>query len=149
MTGRPPKPNRLKAAEGDAAKIGALKLQERIENEPQMAEGFTECPSSLEGKARDAWEFLTSELTDGQLNKRPFSLSLEALCAAYGLAMSGKDASTRLKASALFLKYCSEFGITPVSHTRLANYKAPSKKTDSIDDAMFAEDGQPPAQRLQ
>jgi len=91
MTGRPPKPNRLKAAEGDRNKIGVRKLQERIENEPPARFGLPACPAYLKGHARRAWKFWVEELEIMGLDKRPDAIALEGACVNYGHAVEADE----------------------------------------------------------
>jgi len=114
-TGRPRKPAALALAEGDTRKIGANKLRERAAKEPDATHGYPPCPDHLSGRARAAWDFLSAELADMQLDRRPDALMLEGLCVAYADAVeSGKGADWMR-----FRAFASDFGISPVARARL------------------------------
>lgn len=148
--GQRPKPTAVQIAEGDPRKIGKHKLQEKLESEPQARIGLPRCPSYLKGHARRAWRFWCAELEDMGLNRRPDALMLEGACIAYESAIAAfeaiqkqgrfipkkaRDAAgnwvvvdvkshpavAQAKAAwALMKSFCGEFGLSPLSRTRLS-----------------------------
>jgi len=149
MAGRP-KPTARQIAAGDPRKIGKRKLQERLENEPNATHGLPECPRHLKGRARAAWGFWAAELADMNLDRRPDAMMLEGACVGYQQAVQAdeiiaaegpvtvldtvdpltKSPMQKLKAHPAVAisrsawsqvrAFCSEFGLSPVSRTRLA-----------------------------
>lgn len=149
MPGRKPKPTSRQIASGDPSKIGKEKLKQRLLAEPNAASGLPECPRHLKGRARTAWEFWAHELAVMDLNRRPDGMMLEGACVAYQQAVQAdlriaKDGPVvkephfvknvglceRLKkhpavavsrsAWAQVKAFATEFGLSPVSRTRLA-----------------------------
>lgn len=161
MRGRPPKPLTRQIAEGDTRKRGILKLRQQLEREPKAARGLPDCPRHLAGRGRAAWRFWTEELEAMQLDCRPDAMMLEGACVAYGRAVEadlmlasgftveepimdkeGEVVGVKIKnhpavavsnAAWKQLKaFCSEFGLSPVSRTRLAVEKPKSGEEDLL-----------------
>lgn len=137
-------------ADGDPRKIGINKLQEKLAAEPKATTGLPECPSHLRGRARTQFEIWKSELEVMNLNRLPDSAMLEGACLNYAQAIIAdtmirkegiviripifsKDGSmvgenvkahpavdVSRKAWGIVKSFCSEFGFSPVSRTRLA-----------------------------
>ncbi len=140
----------MQIAAGDPQKKGVRKLQEQLDAEPVASPGLPECPEQLQGRARDAWEFLVRELEYMGLDRRPDALMLEGTCVTYAQAV---DADTAIAAEGILIEepitdkrgevvgqkikahpavaissqawrqvraFCAEFGLSPVSRTRLA-----------------------------
>ena len=149
MRGRPPKPTALKIAEGDARKIGMRKLQQKLDGEPKAQKGLPECPEHLVGCAASAWAFLSQELDAMGLASRCDAILLEGLCVQYARAAEAdqqvrregllvevsvtnregtqnrKELRTNPAVSVsnaawkLLRGFASDFGLNPVSRTRL------------------------------
>jgi len=162
MRGRKPKPVAQQIAEGDPRKHGVKKLAERLDAEPRPTKGLPECPRHLKGRARFAWNFWVEELAAMNLDRRPDAMMLEGACVNYARAVkadlildreglmfeewtvaeSGEKVLTGLKnhpANRLsnmcwrqVRSFCSEFGLSPVSRTRLTL----EKKDAGVDDLM-------------
>jgi phage terminase small subunit len=123
MRGRKPTPLKVREAEGDTQKVGARKLRERIAKEPKAERGLPTCPGYLMGEAREAWFFWTEQLESMQLACMPDAKTLEAACIAYEMmrkSYAASDFGPLMKALTQLNKWTSEFGLTPVSRTRLA-----------------------------
>ncbi len=157
MVGRKPNPRR--GIEGDTRKIGANKLKAKLASEPSTTKGLPPCPEHLTGKAREAWGFWSAELADMNLDRRPDAMMLEGACVAYQQATQADsiladegpvclhvtvDRETghelrKLKAHPAVAisrsawtqlrSFASEFGLSPVSRTRLSI----EKKSDGQD----------------
>lgn len=166
MRGRKPKNLRQQLAEGDPRKHGKRKLQERLDSEPRAFSGLPECPEHLTGRAEWAWNFWAEQLAVMKLDKRPDGPMLEGACIAYARAVdadliiktegllvyekfiddSGEvivlktkkhpavDISNR--AWLLVKGFCSEFGLSPVSRTRLSVEKQQSDEDSEIMKAL-------------
>lgn len=159
MRGRKPKPLNRQIAEGDTRKRGKGKLNEALKLEPKAARGLPECPEHLTGRARSAWMFWSEELEAMKLDCRPDAMMLEGACVAYSRAVEaemmltdgfmveepitnragdvvGYKTSTHpavhvANAAWKQLKaFCSEFGLSPVSRTRLAIDKSGTEQAD-------------------
>lgn len=150
MKGRKPKPWQTQINEGDPRKRGVRKLQERLAQEPRAESGYPGCPDHLTGLARDAWEFLVDQITIMGIDKRPDALMLEGAAVNYARAVQADEQITRegitvqetsiaedgevvvLKTKAnpavavsnaawrQLRAFASEFGLSPVSRTRLS-----------------------------
>jgi P27 family predicted phage terminase small subunit len=150
IRGRKPKPTRRQISEGDPAKRGKHKLQEKLNSEPRATRGLPPCPKHLVGVARSAWKFLVEELRAMKLDMRPDAMMLEGACVNYARAVqadamvqrgcqlkepiinhtTGEVIGTKIKnhpavaiSNAAWRQvraFCSEFGLSPVSRTRLA-----------------------------
>jgi P27 family predicted phage terminase small subunit len=159
LKGRKPKPLGIREAEGDASKWGANKLRARIESQPKAARGLPICPRHLRGRARSAWNFWTAELESMGLDRRPDAMMLEGACVHYERAVKADltiqkeglivtESVIGKTGEILVTKYrnhpavaisnaawrhlrafCSEFGLSPVSRTRLSI----EKKADDTD----------------
>jgi len=168
VRGRKPKPIRRQINEGDPSKQGRHKLEKKLETEPKAARGLPHCPKHLKGIARTAWKFWCEELTAMKLDARPDAQMLEGACVAYARAVEadrllettglvviqpildkeGKMIGEKVKthpavaisnASWRNLRsFCSEFGLSPISRTRLT-----LEKPDSSDVDLFALLSQP------
>lgn len=150
MRGRKPKPTSAQISAGDPRKHGKNKLEEKLMNEPDASRGLPACPRHLKGRARAAWGFWVVELVDMKLDRRPDAMMLEGACVAYARAVLADlivekeglicqhitadpqtgDRLEKLKAHPAIAvsnaawtqvrSFCSEFGLSPVSRTRLA-----------------------------
>lgn len=147
MVGRPPNPISLQLSAGDPRKKGKHKLQERLLTEPRAQSGSTPCPDHLTGVARDAWEFLSEQIELMGLNKVPDAMMLEGVCTAYARARSA-DADIAARGSILddgkvnpscglterawtqVHRFATEFGLSPVSRSRLTIEKKDSASQD-------------------
>ena len=160
MRGRKPKPLSQQIAEGDPRKKGKRKLKEELAKEPKAARGLPDCPDHLEGRARDAWQFWREELVAMHLDCRPDAMMLEGACVNYARAVeadltlakqgliygqpifdvNGQRVGTKIKAhpavaisNAAWVRvraFCSEFGLSPVSRTRLTLEKPDTSSED-------------------
>jgi len=144
------KPTARQVIEGDKSKRGKRKLWEKLQSEPIAQKGLPACPAHLDGRARESWNFLRTEIELMQLDARPDAVALEAVCVAYARAVA---ADIRLNAEGTVIEepvlykgealpgysrkkkhpavnvsfaawaqvraFCCEFGLTPVSRTRL------------------------------
>lgn len=145
MPGPPPKPTLIKQGEGDRAKIGRDKLEAKSASEPQPVRGFPDRPKNLKGDAIEAWNFLTVQLAEMQLDFTVDALALEAACSAFatyrraqrvldkggkggGLFTTAKTGWTQQSAAVAvaagarkeFLAFCSHFGLTPAARARIS-----------------------------
>jgi P27 family predicted phage terminase small subunit len=163
MRGRKPKPTTQQVAEGDPRKLGAHKLEQKLQSEAKGFRGLGKCPSYLKGHTRKAWKSWSEELERMSLDCRPDGLMLAGACAAYESAVECYEtiqkqgrlvakrivdpatnmlvvanvkphpAVAQMNAAWMLLKaFCSEFGLSPVSRTRLTI----EKPADSQDDLM-------------
>lgn len=172
MRGRKRKTALQLAQDGDTAKAGVNKHRERLESIPEARVGLPECPKHLKGLARQAWEFWSGELAYMQQDHRPDAMMLEGACVNYERAVwahrkeqeqgstielwekadDGRmfclemkkhpAVSIREKAWALVRSFCSEFGFSPVSLTKLSVPKR-DKPEDDLAKLLF----QPRAKR--
>lgn len=147
---RKPKPLSRQISEGDTRKRGKKKLKQLAKLEAQPTRGLPECPEHVIGRARDAWAFWKAELIDMHLDARPDAMMLEGACVNYARAVQAdqiveKEGAivedvvlfqgvptgfVRIKkhpaisisnsAWSQVKAFCSEFGLSPVSRTRLA-----------------------------
>jgi P27 family predicted phage terminase small subunit len=168
MRGRKPKPTAQKIAEGDAGKKGVHKLDQKLASEPKASRGLPGCPRHLKGRARYAWNFWSEELAAMKLDRRPDGPMLEGACRQYERAVaadlildregivftkrfvteSGEvvDLEKRKHPAVeisnrcwLIVKaFCSEFGLSPVSRTRLTIESVPSTDDDDLIRALSA-----------
>ena len=161
MTGRPRKPLAVRAAEGDKRKIGRKKLAEQIASEPRTRSGLPACPSHLTGLARETWDSWKQELEIMEMDKTPDAQMLEGACVAYQRAVGADCEVSRdgislrtfdviegeavlkeiknhpaIKISLEYWKqvksFCTEFGFTPASRSRLAGSMPKSKQDDLL-----------------
>lgn len=160
MRGRKPKPLSQQIAEGDPRRKGKRKLAAEKEREPKAARGLPECPDHLEDRARQAWDFWREELVAMRLDSRPDAMMLEGACVNYAKAVkaelmlneqglvvaqpvvdaAGNRVGWKVKnhpanaiANAAWRNvraFCSEFGLSPVSRTRLTIEKADTSTED-------------------
>lgn len=160
MKGRLPKPTATQIAAGDPSKLGKRKLQEKLESEPAATCGLPACPSHLKGRARNVWEFWAEELAVMNLDRKPDAQMLEGACSAYARAVQadlevervgitvtesivdkdGEVIPLKVKknpavdvSNAAWRQvraFCSEFGFSPVSRTRLAVEKRDESAAD-------------------
>jgi P27 family predicted phage terminase small subunit len=159
MRGRKPKLTQRQISEGDPRKKGVHKLKEKLLNEPNAKRGLPECPEHLGERGKAAWRFWAKELADMNLDCRPDAMMLEGACANYdravdadimllkagivieepitdkeGLVVGYKlkthpAVAVSFKAWSQVKAFCSDFGLSPVSRTRLDIDK--SKNQDS------------------
>lgn len=164
MKGRLPKPTTIQIAAGDPSKLGKRKLQEKLESEPAATCGLPDCPGHLKGRARQVWTFWAEELAVMNLDRKPDAQMLEGACSAYDRAVEadievndrgitieeplvnklGDVVGYKIKknpavdvSNAAWRQvraFCSEFGFSPVSRTRLAV----EKRDESTADLMVA-----------
>jgi P27 family predicted phage terminase small subunit len=160
LRGRKPKPLQRQISEGDPAKRGKRKLQEQLSKEPKAARGLPPCPQHVSGLARSAWKFWVEELQAMSLDSRPDAMMLEGACVNYARAVmadgiiqhgcqveepiinhsTGEVVGTKIKnhpavavsnaAWRQLRAFCSEFGLSPVSRTRLTLEKADTSADD-------------------
>jgi P27 family predicted phage terminase small subunit len=158
--GNKPKSLTVQLAEGDPRKIGKRKLARRASAEPKATHVLPPCPRHLRGRARAQWNLWRGELEVMNLGSRPDAAMLEGACVHYAraveadliIAAAGQIVEepilnaleivvgTRLKtnpAVAISAKswllckaFCSEFGFSPVSRTRLAVEKPNVEEQD-------------------
>jgi len=162
MRGRKPKPISRQIAEGDPRQRGKHKLEEREAKQVKAARGFPPCPRHLHGRARAAWNFWVKELSEMKLDCRPDAMMLEGACVNYARAVqsdiilrygcqvsepildsNGEVVGEKIRnhpavavSNACWRNvraFCSEFGLSPVSRTRLPIDKS---KEDDEDDLM-------------
>jgi len=149
IRGRRPKPTKQQINEGDPAKRGKRKLQQQLDREPRAARGLPPCPKHVVGLARAAWKFWSEELREMKLDARPDAMMLEGACVNYARAVmadgtiqrgcqveepiinhsTGEVIGTKIKnhpavavSNAAWRQvraFCSDFGLSPVSRTRL------------------------------
>lgn len=150
MVGRPKKPLKVRASEGDRRKIGKKKLESLIRAEPKTQSGLPACPEHVTGLAREAWERWTLQLQIMELDRQPDAEMLEGACIAYQRAVI---ADQEIKRDGITIKtfketdegevillsikthpaikvsteawrqvksFCTEFGFSPASRSRLA-----------------------------
>lgn len=145
--GRKPKPL---GQGGDTRKIGVNKLTAKMELEPKASHGLPDCPRHLRGIAREQWKVWAEDLADMNLDRHPDGPMLEGACVAYESAVKAYEmlqrdgeiveestindagevvvlkrkthpaVALRNAAWTLVKAFCSEFGLSPVSRTRLA-----------------------------
>lgn len=149
MPGRKPKPVALQIVEGDPRKHGMHKLEQKLAAEPKAGRGLPNCPRHLSGRARAAWKFWRQELEAMNLDCRPDAMMLEGACVNYSRAVQadiqveaggvtveepvidadGKQIGTKIRKNPAvevsnaawrnLRAFCSEFGLSPASRTRL------------------------------
>lgn len=161
MRGRKPKPIAQQIAEGDPRKRGKGKLRERLSAEPKAARGLPLCPRHLQGRARAAWNFWREELEAMGIDSRPDAMMLEGACVNYARAVQadlilargcqveepildseGDQIGVKVKnhpavavSNACWRQvraFCSEFGLSPVSRTRLSFDKKPGDGEEDL-----------------
>lgn len=177
MRGRKPKALTRQIAEGDPRKIGKGKLQQRSAAEPKATHGLPRCPRHLRGRERAAWNFWKQELEVMDIDSRPDAMMLEGACVNYAKAVQadaqiraggvtveepildkeGEQIGVRIKrnpadtvsnrAWSLLKAFCSEFGLSPVSRTRLAVEKPNVEEQDLM--AMLSRPRGPRARPVQ
>jgi P27 family predicted phage terminase small subunit len=160
MRGRKPKPLTQHLAEGDPSHLGKARLQEKLAAEPKPTRGLPPFPHHLSGRARTAWNFWREELEAIGLDHRSDAAMLEGACVFYaraveadlllqrhGLMMEqpifnqkGEHIGTKSKSHpALAVSnsswrpvraFCSEFGLSPVSRTRLTLEKPDTSEAE-------------------
>jgi P27 family predicted phage terminase small subunit len=149
VKGPRPKPFERQIAEGDPRKRGVNKLQELANAAPPATKGLPECPARLQGLAREVWEFWAEELAKMNLDARPDAMMLEGACCSFANAAQAQEELNEngggtvkepvvidgaivgykfkphpavgvwAKSWQLCKAFCSEFGLSPVSRTRL------------------------------
>jgi phage terminase small subunit len=87
IRGRRPKPTRRQIGEGDSAKRGKRKLQEKLNSKPKATRGLPPCPKHVVGLARSAWKFWAEELRAMKLDARSDAMMLEGACVNYARAV--------------------------------------------------------------
>lgn len=161
------KPIERQIAEGDPSKRGKKQLERKLLAAPKPAPGLPKCPKHLEGRARELWVFLAAELNSMRLDKRPDATMLEGACIAYSRAvdadlilntegilvydkcvLDGEVVILKTKkhpavevSNSCWLRvkaFCCEFGLSPVSRTRLTMAAAAVEQEDDLA-AMLAQ----------
>jgi P27 family predicted phage terminase small subunit len=162
MKGRKPKPTQTHLSAGDPSHLGIKRLRERQEREVQPTRGLPGCPRHLRRLARDAWKFWAEELRRMNLDARPDAMMLEGACVNYARAVEA-DRMVRLAgmvvedpvtdaAGQVHIKlklhpavaisnaawrqvrgFCSEFGLSPLSRTRLTIEKPDTSSQDLME----------------
>lgn len=157
MRGRKPKTTRQQINEGDPRKRGANKLKAKLDAEPRAERGLPECPEHLGERARAAWVMWKEELEKMRLDCRPDGPMLEGACVNYAravdadllIAQSGlcvaevsESGARKVKANPAIAisnaawrqvrSFCSEFGLSPVSRTRLTIEEAGNATEDLL-----------------
>jgi P27 family predicted phage terminase small subunit len=153
MRGRKPKPTEQQITAGDPARKGVHKLDQKLAAQPKAERGLPECPEYLQGAARIAWDFWRDALDSMNLDYKPDALTLESGCLAYHelrdaydslnregrtrMDDKGKEynnpAVTRMTTALTALRgFTSEFGLSPVSRTRLTIEKGGSEEKDMM-----------------
>ena len=165
-TGRPRKPTQQQINEGDPRQRGKKKLDQKLAAEPKAAKGLPPCPSHLKDRARAAWKFWAEELASMKLDKRPDGMMLEGACVNYARAVAAdllveekgllvedkfiddsgeihvlktkKNPAVEISSRAWLLvrAFCSEFGLSPASRTRLTIPKDDSGEIDNLMKAL-------------
>lgn len=160
MRGRKPNPIERQIAAGDPRKHGMGKLQERLDAQVKASSGLPSCPRHLVGRARSSWNLWKQELEAMNLDCRPDAMMLEGACVNYARAVQadievqlrgilyeeaitdsdGDVVGTKLRKNPavevsnrswmLVKAFCSEFGLSPVSRTRLTIEKTPKEESD-------------------
>jgi P27 family predicted phage terminase small subunit len=149
MRGRKPKPLERQVAEGDPRKIGKVKLGTMLKNQPFVDGNLPDCPERFSVVAKQAWFFWKSELENMKLAASCDEKSLEMACIEFDtylrankavrrlgevieeqvFSRSGKVIGSRLKknpwvdvrnrAFVNVARFTTEFGLSPMSRTRL------------------------------
>lgn len=140
MRGRKPKPRNVALREGDPGHQGIGKLKKLHASEPKAEHGLPACPRELRGVARRAWETWSEDLRTMDLDHRPDGPLLHGLCVMFARAI---QADTLIRKEGIVTAglhgvkinpaisiskscwnqvraFCSEFGLSPASRTRLA-----------------------------
>jgi P27 family predicted phage terminase small subunit len=150
LRGRKPKPISQQLAEGDPRKHGVGKLEKRLEAEQRAEHGLPDAPAHLGEIAAHAWQMWKEELEKMRLDFRPDQVMLEGACVSYERARAadelitkhgplisepifnkeGERTGSRIKTNpaiaisnkswVIVRSFCSEFGLSPVSRTRLS-----------------------------
>lgn len=177
MRGRRNKPLSRQIAEGDTRKRGVRKLKELASREPNAFRGLPSCPRHLKGRARAAWGFWRDELIAMNLDFRPDAMMLEGACVGYARAVQADlilasdgpvcihetldpqtgDRMQKLKAHPAVAisnsawsqvrSFCSEFGLSPGSRTRLTIEKPDNGEKDLME--MLSAPREPRKERVQ
>lgn len=152
MKGRPRKPTQLKVIEGNRGK-------RRIAPDAPVTPGVPRCPAHLKGAARRMWKLVAGELDALGLIAKVDGAALEGVCVAYcraieadrALAEFGLTYSRGLPSGDLVhvkrpeiaisrdswaqvKSFCVEFGLTPVSRSRLSVGK--TKEIDRLEEVL-------------
>ena len=148
--GPAPKPDKLKALEGNPGK-------RKLNLDASEPEGMAKCPTDLSVAAKNEWKRVAKELHDLGLFTIIDRTALAVYCDAYdkwitatkaldehGLTMeyTNKNGSTNITArpevniatkyAQIIKSFCAEFGLTPSSRCRLLLPK--DKEDDSFED---------------
>jgi P27 family predicted phage terminase small subunit len=171
MRGRKPKPLGMRLAEGDARKVGVRKLKAQIAAEPKASRGL-ERPSHMKGIAAATWAFWSEELESMNLDCRPDAPMLEGACVAYARAIAADELVERdgliidqisnkgevravtnpaISISNAAWKnvkaFCSEFGLSPASRTRLTLEKRDETQQELME--LLSSPRKPRAEKVQ
>jgi P27 family predicted phage terminase small subunit len=138
-----PQPTALKIARGNP---GKRKLRT---DEPEFTPGFGSKPAYLKGIASDEWDRVASDLVDAGLAHAVTRAALEGYCVAYARWRNAEDRMgdddmiydeehkrwqrnplliIANKAMEQFLKFMTEFGMTPSSKTKAATFSTPKSQ---------------------
>jgi P27 family predicted phage terminase small subunit len=176
MRGRKPKPLAMRLAEGDARKVGVRKLKAQIAAEPKASRGL-ERPAHLKGIAAATWAFWSEELESMNLDCRPDAPMLEGACVAYARAIAADElvdsrgliveqdifdktgsivGSRSVPNQAIAISnaawknvkaFCSEFGLSPASRTRLTLEKRDETQEELME--LLSSPRKPRAEKVQ
>jgi P27 family predicted phage terminase small subunit len=144
MGGRKPKPNALKALDGNPGKRPILE-------EPPVALGVPDAPTHLSDMARAEWDRITVELEAAGLLAQVDRAALAAYCVAWGRWVDAEAKVAELgtvikapsgypiqspylaianKAMEQMKVFLVEFGMTPSSRARIAAPPKPQKQAN-------------------
>jgi len=177
LRGRKPKPTSRQIAEGDPRKRGVNKLDKKLAAEPKAGRGLPQCPKHLGMLARAVWTFWKEELEAMRLDCRPDAQMLEGACVNYERAVAADmmlRTAGLLVVEPVFDKqravvgakmkshpavaisnacwrnvraFCSEFGLSPVSRTRLTIDRGDASQLDLM--KMLSQPREAKAPRVQ
>ena len=157
MRGRRPKPTHLRIVQGDAGKVGRKKLEEKAAREAKIPPALPMPPPELLDDAKVEWGRIATQLHAAGLLTAVDRGALAACCQAYARWMQAERiladlqkrdpifqglmirtakghlvqnplVGTANKSMGDYVRFCTEFGLTPSSRTRA------SPATDPRDD---------------
>lgn len=159
MTGRPPKTQAAREADGDTRKLGKKKFQADNARRVQMPPGAPEMPDFLDKIARKEWERLVPILMSARVLTEADGVVVGQMCQAYSrmheaerlLARTGvlvKDSAGKLSrnpllkviadSNALIFRCAQEYGMTAVSRSRITVGESAAGIATSRTDAALA-----------
>ena len=159
MRGRRPKPTHLKLVQGDARNVGRKKLEEKAAREAKIPPALPMPPPELLDEAKVEWGRISSQLYDAGLLTDVDRGALAACCQAYGRWMQAERimadlqkrdpifqglmiktakghmvqnplVGTANKAMSDYVRFCTEFGLTPSSRSRTTPVGDPKDDDD-------------------